>query len=71
MERSKDHATVAALTLSGTKIDVGEYDSRASEKVSIWLQTEADPEPVYIKVAEARLLVAALEAAIDHITKGD
>lgn len=70
-ESTKDHNDIAKLTLSGTDIRVGTYDSSRSTEPSVYIQTEDDPEPVYIKVAEARVLRAALGAAIDYITKGE
>jgi len=72
MERpGKDHTTIAKLVLSGAELDVGEYDSDRSSEPSVFIQTEDNAEPIYIKVAEAQLLAAALKAAIDHISRGD
>ena len=71
MERSKDHSAVARTTVSGTDIDIGTYDSRSSSAPSVWVQTEDNPEPIYMKTAEAKLLIAALTAAVDYIEQGD
>lgn len=71
MERSKDHIAVARTTVSGTDIDIGTYDSRSSSTPSVWLQTEDNPEPIYMKAAEAKLIIAALIAAVDYIEEGE
>ena len=66
-----DHNQIADLLLSGIAIQVGTYDSVRSTEPSVYFKTEENAEQVYIKVAEAKLLIAALETAVDYIVKGD
>lgn len=53
---------IALLMLSGTEVKVGVSHHKTGD--SIWIQTDENPEPVYMRVAEAKLFIAALEAAV-------
>lgn len=71
MDIPLQHSCIARLTLSGTDVNVGSHDSGTASPPSVWFQTEDNPEIVYIKVAEAKLLIASLAAAISDIEEGD
>lgn len=70
METLKNHDCIADMNLSGTRIRVGTYDSERSSKPSVWIQTDENPEPIYMKTSEAGVLISALMAATDLIEEG-
>ena len=56
-----DHKVKAKLELSGTTIIVGTYSHHQGD--SLFIHTDEQAEPTYFSVAEADLLIAALNAS--------
>lgn len=59
---------VATLTLSGETHEIGNFVSDSESTIT--LKTLDDSEESFMTVAEAKLMVAALETAIDRIEDG-
>ena len=59
------HTIIANMTLSGSPVLVGVYSHSTGE--SVYFKTEDNPEPIYVSVTEASLLIAALQVAQDRI----
>ena len=65
MENDPNTHTVATLALSGSIVHIGSYNHHQGS--SVWFKTEENPEPIYLKTVEARLLIAAFKAAISEL----
>ena len=61
LEKRKDHKIKATLDLSGTTFSVGIYNHPQGD--SLFIVTNEQIEPVYFSLAEADLLIAALNAS--------
>ena len=61
LEKRKDHKIKATLDLSGTTVKVGAYSHHQGD--SLFIDTDEQGEPIYFSVAEADLLIAALNAS--------
>ena len=59
-EKRRDHKIKATLDLSGTTFKVGTYSHHQGD--SLFIHTDEQAEPTYFSVAEADLLIAALDA---------
>lgn len=59
---------VATLVLSGETYEIGNFVSNSESTIT--LKNQIDSEESYMTVAEAKLMVAALETAIDRIEDG-
>lgn len=57
----------AQMRLSGTEVAVGTCGRENPADASVWLYTDEQAEPVFMAAAEAKLLIAALEAALDEL----
>ena len=55
---------IATLILSGTKIKIGCLAEDDPAENSVWFKTDEQSEATYVSLPEARLFIAALEAAI-------
>lgn len=64
MSKDTSHL-IANLTLSGEDIQVGIYSHDQGD--SVWFKTEENAEPIYLRVTETSLLIAALQVAQDRI----
>ena len=61
LEKRQDHKIKGILDLSGTTFKVGTYSHHQGD--SLFIHTDEQTEPVYFNVAEADLLIAALNAS--------
>ena len=61
LEQRRDHKIKGILDLSGTTLKVGVY--RHHQGDSLFIDTDEQVEPIYFSVAEADLLIAALNAS--------
>ena len=61
LEKRKDHKIKATLDLSGTTVKVGAYSHHHGN--SLFIMTDEQVEPIYFSMAEADLLIAALNAS--------
>ena len=61
LEKWENHKIKATLDLSGTTVKVGTYSHHQGD--SLFIHTDEQAEPTYFSVAEADLLIAALNAS--------
>ena len=61
LEKRRDHKIMGILDLSGTAFKVGTYSHHQGD--SLFIDTYEQVEPIYFSVAEADLLIAALNAS--------
>ncbi|QWY83493.1 hypothetical protein [Rhizobium phage RHph_X2_28B] len=61
------HDEVATLTMSGTEIIVGNMVAKDDEALFIYL--DEMPDPVYMSISEAKMLIAVLNVAINEQEK--
>ena len=61
LEKRRDHKIKATLHLSGITFKVGTFRHRLGH--SLFIQTDGQAIPIYFNVAEADLLIAALNAS--------
>lgn len=57
------------LNLSGTTTLVGSMQAKNPQEDSIFLQTDENPEPVFMSPMEARMLIATLQSAVAELEK--
>ena len=60
LEKRQEHKIKGILYLSGTVFRVGAYSHHQGD--SLFIDTDEQGEPIYFSVAEADLLIAALNA---------
>ena len=61
LEQRRDHKIKGILDLSGTTFKVGVYSHHQGD--SLFIDTDGQVEPIYFSLAEADLLIAALNAS--------
>ena len=61
LEKWENHKIKATLDLSGTTVKVGVYSHHHGN--SLFIMTDEQVEPIYFSMAEADLLIAALNAS--------
>ena len=61
LEQRRDHKIKGILDLSGTTFKVGAYSHHQGD--SLFIDTDGQVEPIYFCLAEADLLIAALNAS--------
>ena len=61
LEQRRDHKIKGILDLSGTTFKVGVYSHHQGD--SLFIDMDEQVEPIYFSLAEADLLIAALNAS--------
>ena len=61
LEQRRDHKIKGILDLSGPTFKVGVYSHHQGD--SLFIDTDEQVEPIYFSLAEADLLIAALNAS--------
>lgn len=61
LEKRRDHKIKGILDLSGTTFKIGTHSHHQGD--SLFIHTDEQAEPIYFSVAEADLLIAALNAS--------
>jgi len=70
IDQRLDHPVVARLTLSGTQLYLGTNAGPRETSLYVFIPDE-QAEPTYFSVAEARMLIASLQAAVANAEGGE
>lgn len=67
--KCREYHISGVLNLSGTSTVVGSMQEKNPRDDSVFLQTDENPEPIFMSPMEARMLIATLQTAIDELDK--
>jgi hypothetical protein len=67
--KCREYHISGILNLSGTSTVVGSMQEKNPRDDSVFLQTDENPEPIFMSPMEARMLIANLQSAVAELEK--